>query len=137
MMEEANTPREMLELWDAGKSIWTIEMGGIGPGYEQAIQILMVEIIRDEIDKPLPTDKNWRTWGDATVKRIDYQLPDGKWSCGGFSGAQIGAAKQLAYSFLQAGVAATLAHVADQPGRKILASNIWPRVIPQQEPTQC
>ena len=27
---------EQLRRWDAGDSIWTVEMGGLGPGYEQA-----------------------------------------------------------------------------------------------------
>ena len=116
--------REQLRRWDAGELIWTIEMGGMGPGYEQAIQVLAIEIVRDEIDKPLPT-KDLREWGDATVSRIDYKLPDGSYSCGGFSGAQVGAAKQLAFHWLRDGVAATLNQVEDD--RRILCSRkTWP-----------
>ena len=119
----ATNAREQLRRWDAGDPIWTIEMGGMGPGYEQAIQLLVIEIVRDEIDKPLPVD-NLQEWGNATVTRIDYQLPDGTWSCGGYSGAQVGAAKQLAYHWLRDGVAATLNAVPQD--RRILCSKQWP-----------
>ena len=119
----AKNAREQLRRWDAGDSIWSIEMGGLGPGYEQAIQVLAIEIVRDEIDKPLPTD-NPQEWGDATVSRIDYQLPDGSYSCGGFSGAQVGAAKQLAYHWLRDGPAKSLGEVPKD--RHIQASKRWP-----------
>ena len=46
----ADTAREQVERWDAGQSIWTLEMGGMGPGYEQAIQVLAIEITRDNLD---------------------------------------------------------------------------------------
>ena len=37
---------EWLRRWDAGEGVWSIEMGGIGPGYEQCIQITAAEILR-------------------------------------------------------------------------------------------
>lgn len=81
------TARELVSQWDSGETIWSIEMGGLGPGYEQAIQILAVEITRDNLDKqvpnPAPSD-----WGHDTCDRIDKPLPDGTYSCGGFSGAR-------------------------------------------------
>ena len=125
----ADTAREQVERWDAGQIIWTIEMGGLGPGYEQAIQVLAVEITRDNLDRPVPTAAEWRTFGDSTVERIDVKLPDGSYSCGGFSGAQVGAAKILALRWLRDGPAKTLASLpADQADRKIQASKTWPRV---------
>jgi hypothetical protein len=88
--------REMLERWDAGQNVWTIEMGGLGPGYEQAIQVLMMEIIRDEIDNELPDQDGWPVWADKTISRVDARI-------GGFSGAQVYAAKSLAFQFLKVG----------------------------------
>jgi hypothetical protein len=124
----AKDAREQLRIWDDGGSIWSIEMGGLGPGYEQAIQVLAIEIVRDWIDKPLPEEPG-REWGYATCERIDEKLPNGKYSCGGFSGAQVGAARQLAYSWLSIGPAATMAKLTkDQEDRKIQVSNFWPRV---------
>ena len=37
---------EWLERWDAGKPVWSVSMGGIGPGYEQALQIAAAETVR-------------------------------------------------------------------------------------------
>jgi hypothetical protein len=118
-MSEQETVQELLARWDAGETIWSIEIGGLGPGYEQAIQVLMVELVRDLKDQPLPTDETFSTWGDATVSRINKD-------CRGFSGAQVGAAKQIAYKFLKLGPAAALSTVPSD--RKILVSNHWPRV---------
>jgi hypothetical protein len=121
----AKDAKEQLRRWDAGDSIWSIELGGLGPGYEQAIQIAAIEIVRDNLGKPLPDEKNWSTWGDHTISRIDQRLPDGKWSCGGFSGAQVGAAKQLAHKWLKDGPAALLKEVPND--RHIQVSKFWPR----------
>jgi hypothetical protein len=90
------TALDMLSRWDEGRTVWSVEMGGLGPGYEQAIQILMMEIIRDNINDPLPDDKTWQVWGNTTVYRLDEKI-------GGYSGAQVGCAKQLAFQFLKFG----------------------------------
>ena len=118
--------REQLRRWDGGGSIWSIEMGGLGPGYEQAIQILAIEIVRDELDKPLPVGDGFREWADATVRRVDAREPDGSYACGGFSGGQVGAAKQLAYKWLTIGPAALQA-IPEVQDRKIQVSAFWPR----------
>jgi hypothetical protein len=123
----AKSAHEQLANWDKGESIWSIEMGGLGPGYEQAIQILAIEIVRDEIGNPLP-EKLPRDWGDQTVSRID-QPENGSYSCGGFSGAQVGAAKNLAYSWLKNGPSKTLEQV--EVDRHIQVSKFWPHVAGQ------
>lgn len=127
----AKSAHEQLEKWDAGETIWSIEMGGLGPGYEQAIQILAIEIVRDEITKPLP-DEFPSDWGDATVSRID-RLENGEYSCGGFSGAQVGAAKSLAAAWLARGPAQVLDEVKDTK-RHIQVSRFWPRAAGSERP---
>ena len=122
----AQDAKEQLRRWDAGDTIWSIEMGGLGPGYEQSIQILAIEIIRDNLDKPLPTESSWSVWADDTIARVDKKLPDGTYSCGGFSGAQVGAAKNLAFRWLKEGPAKLLQQVPNE--RRIQVSNFWPRV---------
>jgi len=115
--------REQLRRWDAGDTIWTIEMGGIGPGYEQAIQLLAIEIVRDEIDKPIPPAPP-SEWGNETVSRLERMK-----TCGGFSGAQVGAAKFLSWKWFVVGPAALCAEFSGTNGdRKIQASKRWPRV---------
>lgn len=92
---------EMLEQWDAGQPIWTIELGGIGPGYEQAIQVAAVEMTRDNHRAALPDGKEaanaeWDRLCSATLRKHDEAL------CG-MSGAQFGAAKWLAYQWCHNG----------------------------------
>src|SRR5687768_3007466 len=37
------TVEDALRQWDAGETVFTVEMGGLGPGYEMAIQGLAFE----------------------------------------------------------------------------------------------
>lgn len=123
----ALTAREWLERWDAGKSVFTVEMGGLGPGYEQAIQVCVAEIIRDNIDKPLPTG-SFGDWGNASIHRADAKDPKtGRYKLGGLSGAQAGAVRQLAYMYLLKGPARCFQEVSENdPDRTIQVSNFWP-----------
>ena len=124
---DVNGPQNVVEViqqWDRGGTVWTIEMGGIGPGYEQAIQLLFIELLRDHQSKPLPTDDLFSTWGDETVSRIDKD-------CGGFSGAQVGAAKQIAYRMLRDGPVKF--HSSIPEDRRIQISKFFPHLEPAKE----
>ena len=118
--------KELLDMWDSGEPIHTIEMGGLGPGYEQAIQVLAIEIVRDWIGKELPHNPD-DAWGEETVRRVDQKLPNGKNSCGGFSGAQVGAARWLAWKWLTSGPRKLMEHPKLDADRKIMVSSFWPR----------
>lgn len=83
------TAKEALDKWDSGVSIFTIEMGGMGPGYEQAIHIAVFEVIRKLHDKKLPNEE---THQKELQKVFDDAIPKGL----GLSGAQAGAIKQVA-----------------------------------------
>lgn len=113
------TVQEWLARWDNGETVWTIEMGGLGPGYEQAIQLLFVELVRDNQGKPIPTTEAFPKWGNATVSRIDK-------TCGGFSGAQVWAAKQIAYRMLRDGPKKFKASIPED--RQIQVSKFFPMV---------
>lgn len=125
------TAADLLAAWDAGESVWSVEMGGLGPSYEQAIQVLIVELVRDHIGTPLPDveamekqarEDWWWTWGDDTARRLNE-------ACGGFSGAQVGAAKSVAIRILRDGYAATLASMREHDSdRLIQASKRFPHV---------
>lgn len=119
------TAAELLRRWDAGEPIWSVELGGLGPGYEQAIQVLAVELVRDNLGKPLP-EKATREWGDDTVRRVDE-------GCCGLSGAQVGQSKWLAWNWLKTGPADLVRRAKEQgdkgPGEKphlIQVSKSWP-----------
>ncbi len=89
---------DWLARWDEGRSVFTIEMGGMGPGYEQAIQITAAEVLRHMLEKKYDHAK-WSEkdeWArdrelirDASFKN---KVIDGL----GLSGAQYGAAVNLA-----------------------------------------
>jgi len=87
---------DWVERWDNGKSIWSIEMGGLGPGYEQCIQVMAVEFVRSMMAGKYDASK-WVD-SDAWVKdreEIETMCKDtiNKLSP---SGAQFGAALNLA-----------------------------------------
>src|SRR5689334_19222025 len=123
-MSEFTTAKEALEAWDRGDSLWSVEMGGLGPGYEQAIHVLVFEIIRDYVDRPdaIPNEgQAAREWADDTVHRVN------DWPGCGFSGAQVGAAKHLAWKFLVKGHRATLDTMrAHDQDRLTQVSKTWP-----------
>jgi hypothetical protein len=128
-MMPAQTAAEHIANWDAGDVIWSVEMGGLGPGYEQALQVMAVEITRDNLGVTIPLDSEpeevrqewWGKFGEDTLERTNKSL-------GGLSGAQFGAAKQLAHCWLTIGPAETLKKAKDD--RHIQVSRTWPRVEP-------
>jgi hypothetical protein len=93
------TAQDWLDRWDAGNIVWSIEMGGLGPAYEQCIQITAAEILRDLIEHKPDTE----AWKADQQKWLDYRDAMDKRVCGspvvdklGLSGAQWGAALSLA-----------------------------------------
>lgn len=118
--------KEAVEMWDNDKTIWTIEMGGLGPGYEQCIQLLTMEVLRDHMNDQIPekgTDEMkswWKNFGEGAVKRTDEKV-------GGYSGAQVGAAKNLAYHFLMDGWEGVMSH-PDVKDRHIQVNKIFPTI---------
>ena len=132
LYDKDTTARDVVEAWDKGESVWSIELGGLGPGYEQAIQVLIIELLRDNLDKDFPADDDeagwtaWdaanRKWGDDTVHRIDK-------TCGGFSGAQVGQAKSFALHLLRKGYGPAMMAIKKKKefdDRQIQVSKRWP-----------
>src|SRR5688500_14839117 len=95
---------EALAAWDAGEAVQSIEMGGLGLGYEMAIQYVAFELMRALRDDPVLAQINAkvgdgdefpREFGrmlDEVVFKLDEKQPDGSHKLGGLSGAQVGAA---------------------------------------------
>lgn len=126
-MNYDQTAKEAIVAWDAGESLWTIEMGGLGPGYEQCIQTAALEILRDAIaaeeasEEPLNLE-SFMALRDSTISKHDEAL-------GGMSGAQAGAATQIAWKAYTLGWGAMLKEAKDQgvEDRFILVSSHWPK----------
>lgn len=91
---------DLLARWDAGRAVHTVEVGGLGPGYEQAIHIAMFEVLRHMLQADYDTaswSEDGGSWKDDLPRIEDAVLPS--ISCLGLSGAQWGAAVTLAARF--------------------------------------
>lgn len=89
---------DWLARWDAGRGVWSIEMGGMGPGYEQCIQITAAEVLRHLLDAKYDPS----LWQDSDVWKRDRDaiekagFANERIEALGLSGAQWGAAVSLA-----------------------------------------
>jgi hypothetical protein len=93
--------RDWLTRWDEGRIVWTIQMGGLGPSYEQCIHITCAEILRywfasDTKVEDFETDEQCKAISERTREASFKNATIDKL---GLSGAQYGAAQNIA-SFL-------------------------------------
>ena len=102
---------DWLKRWDEGKTVWSISMGGLGPVYEQCIQITTAEILRHLLVQQYDTKK----WTEKTVWEYDRgQIED--------DGLANPVIKELGLSDAQWGVALNLAVNLYMKGpRKLMA----------------
>jgi hypothetical protein len=126
------TVAEALAKWDAGESVFSVEMGGLGPGYEMAIQGLAFELMRaiqaagfKEWDDDEARQKFSREVLDEVARRCDAE----PW--GGFSGTQVGAAKNIASCCCRRGYRSALRDPAVRPDRLIQVSKRDLRSAPE------
>ncbi len=119
---------DWLARWDAGKGVWSIEMGGMGPGYEQCIQIVAAEVLRYLIDNNVDPEVDYKEgawsvlrekinkalWANPTIEAL------------GLSGAQAGAAMSLATKLYKDGPRGVM-NTAEIKDRHIQVSKNFPR----------
>ena len=138
MTEEINeggnyheTVEKMLAAWDADEIVWTVEMGGMGPGYEQAIQVGVMEMCRkmqngclvelkfdEEKQEPIETYS-------PEFKAASHEVNDEQNL--GLSGAQAGAMMQIAFRFLTDGPRKALLSMKEtDPDRLIMVTKNFP-----------
>ncbi len=94
---------EAIERWDDGRSLFSISLGGLGPGYEQAIQITGIELIREFKGK---SAVDWED--EETLKQLNKDVDSFGHKCKiiknlRLSGAQFGAARNMAFVFIRNG----------------------------------
>lgn len=105
---ENMTCESAIERWDAGQPVWSCSMGGLGPGYEQCIQIMGFEMLRAMLAEPFDyatkgdDQKAWRTYVDQIDATPNVSAAVEKL---GPSGAQHGAAMNIASVFARNGYA--------------------------------
>lgn len=112
LASKPETAEEALKRWDAGETVFTVEMGGLGPSYEQCIHVAAFELIRGLLREG-PID--WDDDSDDLIARADKILrasPRVKEL--GLSGAQAGAAQNLAFRTLRVGWAKAINEVPDR-----------------------
>lgn len=102
---------DWLKRWDEGRSVWSISMGGLGPGYEQAIQITVAEILRHLLERGY----DYAAWSDTEKWQLDRKeieaagFANPKIDALGLSGAQWGAAMNMALQLYRRGPRAIMA----------------------------
>lgn len=94
---------EWLSRWDAGETVWSVEMGGFGPAYEQALQVTAAEMVR-ELLTPTFADRITAADRAETYDALSTRMHESKRLDGlGLSGSQFGAAFHPAYSLVESG----------------------------------
>lgn len=116
--------KKLIKEWDAGEIVWTMEMGGMGPGYEQAIQITTFELLRFLLKKKVKKEEKFKEVCLRWEKEIDEETTrlNNKWDIG-LSGAQAGAAQGLAIRYRFYGHEAMLRKVSQD--RKIMVNKTF------------
>lgn len=85
------TWQTVLAKWDAGETVFTVEMGGLGPGYDHAINVLVFDLLR-HFKTHGCRPRFGRKFSEHWYKAVVY----GK----GYSGAQVGVAFSLACHYV-------------------------------------
>lgn len=134
----ALTAEQQVERWDRGDTCWTLEMGGLGPGYEQCLQIAAMEATRWLVThRPRRASIYWlgehrdRDQQLGAFEALFGELDAPLWSLGlGLSGAQVGAAKRLAVEFWMFGPRAFLERctIFGKGDRLIQVARYWPQL---------
>lgn len=126
---------DWLARWDSGRTVFSIEMGGLGPGYEQCIHITAAEILRHLLDARYDA-ASWTTPPKADAEAAWKRDRDAIYEHGqtnatvkalGLSGAQWGAAVSLATSIYQRGPRAVMTDKRTKD-RNIQVSKNFPQV---------
>lgn len=119
-------PEDVLRKWDEGGTIWSITMGGLGPGYEQALQVCAMEILRQMIQEKVD-HSGWEE--DGAMREYSNTLHDkigDRIKPLGVSGAQFGAALNIAARIYKYGPRKFAEGIPED--RKIQVSSHWPRI---------
>lgn len=119
------TAVEWLKRWNEGRICWSISMGGLGPSYEQSIQMAMAAVlghlVKNNVDPSKWDDEaSWNADRDA-MEEFLRNAPEGE----PMSGASAGAALNLATHFYRDGPAEVLSKL-EADDRKIQVMKFFP-----------
>ena len=125
------TAEEVLTAWDKGALVWSVAMGGMGPAYEQQIQIMAMEMMRAFSTMDVPTEKAMSAYTQAQTEALKGKIDDLAQGVvdqhfRGCSGAQRSAAENLAWRFVAFGPERAIESMGDN-SRRILVSRNFPQ----------
>jgi hypothetical protein len=119
MRVDPTTIEEAVAAWNRGDEVRTVEMGGLGDGYEWAIQSLVFAILSHVVEHPEFGDDIRNTpkgerFSNCILERLNqiiteadaYDEKTERYKLGGVSAAQAAAAKSLALVLINRGYAA-------------------------------
>lgn len=95
--------KEFIKKFDDGEGVPSIVMGGLGRGYEFAIQKGAIEVLRSAVDKQYNLEDDdekqtkFKEICNDKIKEIDDEL-------GGLSGAMFGALQWLSFQWATKGI---------------------------------
>ena len=97
---------DWLKRWDAGDGVWSISMGGLGPGYEQCCQIVAAETLRFLLAKQpdlIALEHDSDAWKAFRAEMDKDSFANPKLTKLGLSGAQAGGGMNLALQLYRKG----------------------------------
>lgn len=115
------TLNEAIEKWNKGEVVWSAELGGLGPNYEFAIQMLLWEILASWKGGTAIQGKTYSPEFSRHADQVTHKLNE----VYGFSGAQVGAAWRTAAQFLTFGYPEMMKTLPED--RWIQVSRVTPR----------
>jgi len=121
----AQTIEEAVSRWKKDDVVNTIEMGGLGPGYEQCIQIGVFSVAEKLIGNKFPEGNEAL---NKYLHEVLHQCIKEQKGLSGLSGAQAGAIMNLAYHYVKDGYLECIKKIAqDDPDRIILVNRSFPQ----------
>jgi hypothetical protein len=100
MIKFKDTTEQVIRKWKKGESVWSVSLGGIGPSYEQAIQVLLFEIVCSWANGPLIDEQGKITlFFEKHCEKVANSLTAWGLSGAQYSSAMISAAQILKFGY--------------------------------------
>jgi len=121
-MKYKETTKEITEKFKNGENVWTASLGGIGPGYELAIQALLWTLLERWDSETILPDEPEKAW--ETFKAFADPIADELNKKHRFSGAQVSSAMGTAFQFIFYGYSEMM-NKLDEDRHILVSKNDW------------